>query len=188
MRGGGRDQRVDEAEFRRAGIPPSAHKERASYFALGLLATSASCQLQDPQLDYDCLDVTVLGSGPFPLRGPRFDVQLKSTSSGHTARLLNNGDYSMSLPAAQYQELRRPGYVPMRLVVLILPAGVEVPQVRSANGSVVLDGIMLWSDPATWEALAPGRQSGTVILERENEFTAEYIRELIKCVGNGGDR
>ncbi|MCU8591786.1 DUF4365 domain-containing protein [Streptomyces sp. A13(2022)] len=179
---------MDEAELRRAGIPASAHKERASYFALALLTNSASCQLQDPHLDYDCLDVTVLGSGPFPLRGPRFDVQLKSTSSEHTARLLKNGDYSITLPAAQYQELRRPGYVPARLVMLILPTGVDVPQVRSEDGRLVLDGIMLWSDPVTWEALPPGQQSGTVVLKRENEFTAEYIRDLIKIVGNGGGR
>ncbi|MET9744715.1 DUF4365 domain-containing protein [Streptomyces ardesiacus] len=128
------------------------------------------------------------GLRPLPLRGPRFDVQLKSTSSEHTARLLKNGDYAITLPAAQYQELRRPGYVPARLVVLILPTGVDVPQVRSEDGRLVLDGIMLWSDPGTWEALPPGQQSGTVVLKRENEFTAEYIRDLIKIEGNGGGR
>ncbi|MFD5818367.1 DUF4365 domain-containing protein [Streptomyces sp. NPDC127038] len=174
---------MDEAE--RAGIPASAHKERASYFALGLLANSAFCHLQDPHLDYDCLDVTVLGSGPFKVRGPRFDVQLKSTSS---ARKLGTGDYAITLPAAQYQHLRRPGYAPMRLVVLILPTGVEVPQTRSVNGHLILDGVMLWSDPATWEPLPPGQKSGTVALERKNEFTAEYIREMIKHEGNGGGR
>ncbi|MEV7872472.1 DUF4365 domain-containing protein [Streptomyces sp. NPDC088124] len=177
---------MDEAEFRRAGIPATAYKERASYFALGLLASSASCQLQDPQLDYDCLDVTVLGSGPSTVRGPRFDVQLKSTGSKRATRPLKNGDYSITLPSDQYQHLRLPGYVPMRLVVLILPTGVDVPQVTSENGRLVLDGIMLWSDPATWDELAPGRRSGTVVLKRENEFTAEYIRDLIKHLGNGG--
>jgi hypothetical protein len=179
---------VDEAEYRRAGIPASAHKERASYFTLGLLANGAGCQLQDPHLDYECIDVTILASGSFPVRAPRFDVQLKSTSSGHTARLLTNGDYSVKLPAEQYNTLRQPGFVPMRLVVLILAVGVDIPQVRSVEDRLVLDGIMLWSDPAGWDPLAAGKRSGTVVLRRENEFTTEYIKELVKILGNGGGR
>ncbi|MBZ6135446.1 DUF4365 domain-containing protein [Streptomyces olivaceus] len=178
----------EEAEFRRAGIPASAHKERASYFVLGLLANSAACQLQDPQLDYECLDVTVLGSGASRRRGPRFDVQLKCTSSGHRAKLLKNGDYAVQLPADQYETLRRPGLVPMRLVVMILPLGVEIPQVREADKCWVLDGMMLWSDPEQWPPLAQGHKSATVVLPRENEFTVEYVRELIKRTGNGGVR
>lgn len=183
-----RDRRVDEAGFRRAGIPASAHKERASYHVLGLVANSAGCQLQDPQLDYDCLDTTVLGSGPHSRRGPRFDVQLKCTSSVHTARPLANGDYSMNLPADQYLKLRAPGYVPVRLVAMILPEGVEVPQVRNDGTFWALDGFMLWSDPEDWPALEPGRKFGRVILPRENEFTPEYVRDLIKRLGNGGGR
>ncbi|MEU1004415.1 DUF4365 domain-containing protein [Streptomyces tibetensis] len=179
---------MEEAEFRRAGIPASAHKERASYFALGLLANSAACQLQDAHLDYDCIDATVLASGSFPYRAPRFDVQLKATSSAHRARLQSSGDYALMLPAAQYEKLRQPGYVPMRLVVLILEAGVEIPQVRSQEGRLILDGIMLWSDPSGWEPLEPGRKYGRVLLRREDEFTTEYIRDLMKFLGNGGGR
>ncbi|MFE4801190.1 DUF4365 domain-containing protein [Streptomyces sp. NPDC056708] len=103
-----------------------AHKERASYHALGLPANGAGCYLSDPQADYDCLDATVVASGPRRVRRCRFDVQLKASSSRHTVRELRNGDFTISLPADQYNELRAPGPVPMRLVVLILPPDAEI--------------------------------------------------------------
>ncbi|MFI8326394.1 DUF4365 domain-containing protein [Streptomyces sp. NPDC085529] len=179
---------MDEAEFRGVGIPSSAHKERASYYVLGLLANSAGCQLQDPCLDYDCVDTTVMGSGSHRRRSPRFDVQLKCTSSVHTARPRAGGGYTVKLPADQYTKLRAPGYVPVRLVVMILPEGVEIPQVRSDGDAWSLDGFMLWSDPAQWLPLQPGRKFGTVTLARENEFTPTYISDLIKYLGDGGAR
>ncbi|GAA0455481.1 DUF4365 domain-containing protein [Streptomyces stramineus] len=177
---------MSEEVFRRGGIPADAHKERASYHALALLANSAGCYLSSPELDYDCLDVTVIASGPRRVRRCRFDVQLKASSSRHTVRQYVNGDFSIRLPADQYEELRAVGVVPMRLVVLILPPGTDIPQFKTEPKSLRLDGIMLWSDPDGWPALAAGQRYGTVRLPRENEFTTEYIRSLMKILSDGG--
>ncbi|MGW0084458.1 DUF4365 domain-containing protein, partial [Streptomyces sp. NPDC003393] len=172
---------------KRKGPPtPSADPQERS--RLALIANAAGCCLSDPHLDYDCIDTTVMASGARYKRW-RFDVQLKCSSSDKTIRLLANGDYSMSLPADQYDTLRAPGApVPMRLVVLVLPTGVQVPQFYADGDGLRLDGIMLWSDPDEWPALAPGQGSGRVILHRENEFTAEYIRDLMKMLSDGGGR
>ncbi|TJZ99710.1 DUF4365 domain-containing protein [Actinacidiphila oryziradicis] len=173
---------------RHAGIPPEAHKERASYYTLGLIANAAGCYLSDPHLDFDCIDTTVVASGA-RFRRWRFDVQLKCSSSDNTVRRLVSGDYSMSLPAGQYDLLRLPGSpVPMRFVVLILPTGVQIPPFDPEGDSMRLDGIMLWSDPGEWPALPPGQESGRVILRREDEFTAEYIRNEMKMLSDGGAR
>lgn len=180
--------RVSEEAFRRAGMTADAHKERASYHALALLANGAGCYLSDPQVDYDCLDVTVVASGPRQVRRCRFDVQLKASSSRYTVRELRNGDFAISLPADQYNELRTPGPVPMRLVVLVLPPDVQVPQFETESASMRLDGIMLWSDPDTWFPLAPNQRSGTVLLPLEDAFTTAYISSLMKTLSDGGGR
>ncbi len=181
-------QSVSEDSLRRQGVPASALKERVSYLTLGLLATGAGCVLSDPQLDYDCLDVTISGSGPHRRRRPRFDVQIKASSIGGAVRALSGGDFAISLPRDQYEDLRAPAYLPIKLVAHIFPRGTEIPQVVTHSDRMVLDGIMLRSDPREWLPLRSGQESGTVRLRREDVFDIEYIRSEIKSLGDGGGR
>ncbi|MFJ6931721.1 hypothetical protein ACIQUP_31035 [Streptomyces nigra] len=179
---------MSEEDLRRLGVPGTALKERVSYLTVGLLATGASCYLSDPQLDYDCLDVTIMGSGPHKRRRPRFDVQIKASSVGGAVRALVDGDFSISLPRDQYDELRAPSFDPIEFVVHIFPRGTVIPQVITQGERMVLDGIMLRSDPSTWPALPPSQDSGTVRLRRTDVFDIEYIKNKIKTLGDGGGR
>ncbi|MEU0953966.1 hypothetical protein ABZ353_16725 [Streptomyces niveus] len=177
---------MSEEGLRRLGLPGSALKERVSYLTLGLLATGAGCFLSDPQLDYECLDVTIIGSGPHQRRRPRFDVQIKASSVGGAVRALAGGDFAISLPRAQYEHLRAPAFLPIKFVAHIFPRGTDIPQVITEGDRMVLDGIMLRSDPHDWRPLPSGQESGTVHLRREDVFDSEYIQSEIKILGDGG--
>ncbi|MET8507126.1 hypothetical protein ABZV60_21065 [Streptomyces sp. NPDC004787] len=179
---------MSEEGLRRRGVPASALKERVSYLTLGLLATGAGCVLSDPQLDYDCLDVTITGSGPHQRRRPRFDVQIKASSVGGAVRALAGGNFAISLPRDQYEDLRAPAFLPIKFVAHIFPPGTEIPQVITQDDRMVLDGIMLRSDPREWHPLPSGQESGTVHLRREDVFDIEYIKSEIKILGDGGGR
>ncbi|MGV9791257.1 hypothetical protein [Streptomyces sp. NPDC003435] len=179
---------MSEEDLRRRGLPVSALKERVSYLTLGLVATSAGCFLSDPQLDYDCLDVTINGSGPYQRRRPRFDVQIKASSVGGAVRALAEGDFSISLPRDQYENLRAPAFLPIKFVAHIFPQGTEIPQVVTQGDRMMLDGIMLRSDPRQWRPLPSEQESGTVRLRREDVFDIEYIKSEIKILGDGGGR
>ncbi|MCQ8190618.1 hypothetical protein [Streptomyces rugosispiralis] len=177
---------MSEEDLRRRGLPASALKERVSYMTLGLLAAGAGCFLSDPQLDYDCLDVTVIGSGPHQRRRPRFDVQIKASSVGGAARARAGGDFSISLPRDQYENLRAPAFLPIKFVAHIFPRGTEIPRVVTQGDRMMLDGIMLRSDPREWRPLPSGQESGAVHLRREDVFDIEYIKSEIKILGDGG--
>ncbi|MFF2201149.1 hypothetical protein [Streptomyces sp. NPDC058145] len=179
---------MSEEGLRRLGAPGSALKERVSYLTLGLLATGAGCFLSDPQLDYDCLDVTIIGSGPHRRRRPRFDVQIKASSVGGTVRALAGGDFAISLPRHQYENLRAPAFLPIKFVAHIFPRGTEIPQFVTEGDRMTLDGIMLMSDPREWRPLPDGQESGTVHLRRDRLFDSEYIKSEIKVLGDGGGR
>ncbi|MFF9557050.1 hypothetical protein ACF1DY_14690 [Streptomyces albus] len=179
---------MSEEGLRRLGLPDSALKERVSYLTLGLLATGAGCFLSDPQLDYDCLDVTITGSGPYPRRRPRFDVQIKASSIGGAVRALASGDFAISLPRDQYENLRAPAFLPIMFVAHIFPRGTDIPQIVAEGDRMVLDGIMLRSDPRDWRPLPSRQESGTVHLRREDVFDSEYIESEIKVLGDGGGR
>lgn len=179
---------MSEEDLRRWGVPVSALKERVSYMTLGLFATGAGCYLSDPQLDYDCLDVTINGSGEHRRRRPRFDVQIKASTVGGAVRLHTDGDYAISLPRDQYEKLRAPAFLPIKFVTHIFPRGTEVPQLVTEAERMILDGIMLRADPREWDPLPSGQESGTVHLRREDVFDSEYIKSEIKYLGDGGGR
>ncbi|MFD9217376.1 hypothetical protein ACFVY9_30610 [Streptomyces sp. NPDC059544] len=132
--------------------------------------------------------MTITGSGPHQRRRPRFDVQIKASSVGGAVRALSGGDFAISLPRAQYEDLRAPAFLPMKFVAHIFPRGTEVPQVVTQGDRMVLDGIMLRSDPREWRPLSSGQESGTVHLRRVDVFDIEYIRSEIKILGDGGGR
>ncbi|QMU68290.1 DUF4365 domain-containing protein [Streptacidiphilus sp. P02-A3a] len=172
------------------GLPLSAVKERVSMARLELVASAAGCSLSDPRVDYDGWDVTVVSHAEF-LRysGPRFDIQLKATSSESVARPLKNGDFSFTLDASTYRKLSDPKrYERALLVVLILPSRTGPAEWAVRHGQELRSpGIMLWADPRDWDAeLPPGRESVTVRLSRDDHFDPEFIRALMKEIGDGG--
>ncbi|MFE7092957.1 DUF4365 domain-containing protein [Streptomyces erythrochromogenes] len=177
---------MGEETIRRTGAPSSSQKEVASRAVLELIVNAAGCFLSDPRIDYNCVDATVVSAEPHPYALPRFDVQLKASSSKLLVRQRANGDFSMQLDARSHGELRRPRLTPVKLVLLLLPTGVEVPRLICAGDKLILDGIMLQSDPRSWDPLAPGQKSGTVHFKREDEFTEEYVRSEMKRLGDGG--
>ncbi|MFF2813446.1 DUF4365 domain-containing protein [Streptomyces sp. NPDC058000] len=155
---------MGEETYRRRGAPSSARKEVASLAVIELLANGAGCYLSDPRLDYNCVDTTVVSSEPHRYALPRFDLQAKASSSELKVRRLKDGDYSFQLEADDYNELRRLRIIPVKFVLMILPAGVDVPRLKSQGEGWSMDGIMLWSDPRDWPSLRLGQKSGTVRL------------------------
>ncbi|MFJ9841681.1 DUF4365 domain-containing protein [Kitasatospora sp. NPDC101155] len=172
------------------GLPLSAAKERVSVARLELVASAAGCSLSDPRVDYDGWDVTVVSHAEFQqFFGPRFDVQLKSTSSESVARPLKNGDFAFTLDAPTYRKLSNPKrYDRALLVVLILPSGTGPAEWAVRDGHELRSpGIMLWADPRDWDTELPtGQESVTVRLSRDNHFDPEFIQTLMKEIGDGG--
>ncbi|MFE7301820.1 hypothetical protein [Streptomyces sp. NPDC057579] len=134
---------MGEETYRRRGAPSSARKEVASLAVIELLANGAGCYLSDPRLDYNCVDTTVVSSEPHRYALPRSDLQAKASSSELKVRRLKDGDYSFQLEADDYNELRRLRIIPVKFVLMILPAGVDVPSIQVEQQS--LNGF-----PATW--------------------------------------
>ncbi|MFD9303761.1 DUF4365 domain-containing protein [Streptomyces sp. NPDC060048] len=177
---------MGEEPIRHTGAPASARKEVASKAVLELIVNDAGCHLSDPRLDYNCVDTTVVSDEPHRYALPRFDVQLKASSSEHRVRRLADGDFSMQLDARSHWELRRDRMTPVKFILLLLPTGVEVPRLIRVGDRYTLDGIMLLSDPRTWDPLEPDQKSGTVRFRLEDEFTEEYVRSEMKRIGDGG--
>ncbi|MEU9420422.1 DUF4365 domain-containing protein [Streptomyces sp. NPDC048272] len=177
---------MGEESSRHTGAPSSSQKEIASKAVLELIVNAAGCHLSDPRIDYNCVDTTVVSTEPHRYALPRFDVQLKASSSELRVRRRSDGGYSMQLDARSHWELRRPRITPIKLVLLRLPAGVEVPRLISVGNKLILDGIMLHSDPRTWDPLEADQKSGTVRFKSEDEFTEEYVRSEMKRIGDGG--
>lgn len=170
-------------------VPSSSWKEQSSRHLVGLIANDAHCHVTDWAVDYQGIDLTLVSGDDHLFPVPRLDLQLKASSSAHVARRLASGNYSLSLAADAYREMRRPRLVPLLVVVLILPEGTHtVTLTQGEAGGKVSGHLLLWSDPTTWPDLDDEQQGKAIEFPRENEFTSAFLGSRMKEIGNGGAR
>lgn len=95
----------------------NAQKDHFSRAVVRAVAAAAGVAATVPEHDQDSIDLVLVAPDTDAAPGPKLDVQLKASQnidpSGET--------FSFDLPVKNYNDLRRPVYVPRILVVVHVP-------------------------------------------------------------------
>lgn len=94
-------------------------KELVSFAYLQTVAGLAGFQCVYSRVDDDSVDVQIQAGADFHPTSPRLEVQLKATSDPGAVR---DDSIAWRLKRKNYDDLRRPTWLPRLLVVLVLPA------------------------------------------------------------------
>jgi len=147
-------------------------------------AVAASCgyKLGEWSQDDDCMDVTICASGVQGggvIADPKIDLQLKATND-HKRHVQSNGTVAWTLAAIHYEQLRRRAANPKLLVVLVLPEG-TADWISHTNDHLILRRCAYWIK-MTGQTLtpAPGKDSLTLHLPKEQVFSPENLRSLME--------
>lgn len=157
-------------------------QEQLSRAYVHALATMVGCTIAPPAVDDDSVDLIVVGriSGPV-IRAPRLDLQLKAT----TQEDWHDDHLSFSLKKKNYDELRGDDFlVPRILVVLCLPKNPE-NWVEQDEQGLILHGHAYWLSLRELPERPEIKDSVTVRIPRENQFTVATLAAIIERIANG---
>jgi hypothetical protein len=160
-------------------------KQQLSIAYLHAVAGAAGFACQNPEVDNDSVDRTVVARGwlhaKSVLRSPKLDVQLKSLACDP----LKAGEVSIRfrLSKKNYDDLRQRAMVPRLLVLLLLPR--DPQQWIEQDEDRMLSRYAAYYLSLSGFAAAPHRGKVPVVLPRKNLLSVENLRRLMARASQG---
>ncbi|MEG4224609.1 DUF4365 domain-containing protein [Microcoleus sp. N9_B2] len=154
-------------------------KEQFSKAYVRAVAAVAGCSVDQPENDYDSVDLCIKAVDRDPVQPHRLELQLKCTSRD----VLNAQCVRYPLNVKNYNDLRVTAFIPRLLVVVLVPENIGKWIQQSEQE-------MLLRHCAYWLSLRgmPETQNTsrvTVELPRNNQFTAEALQSIMQRISQG---
>jgi Domain of unknown function (DUF4365) len=161
----------------------STHKKEQfsdAYFCA--IAASAGYQVYKPTPDIDKIDWGVAARGPHAtVRSPKLELQLKCSSQ----KIVHDERLSFALDVASYENLRMPGYMVPRILVVVLVPEDEADWLEHSEVRLSLYRCGYWVSLVGLPKTA-NTDNVTVSIPRTQQFTVAALTEMMKRIGGGG--
>jgi hypothetical protein len=156
-------------------------KEQFSNVYLQAVTTVAGYSVYKPSVDDDSVDWGVAAKGGTgPIRAPRLELQLKSTSRD----IQDDNSIRYPLKLKNYDDLRMDNFaIPRILVVVLIP---ETPEdwLTQSETELCIRGCGYWislrGKPET-----PNTNAVTVPIPRTNQFTVAALQSIMEGISQG---
>ena len=152
-------------------------KEQFSNVYLQAVTTVAGYSVYKPSVDDDSVDWGVAAKDATgPIRAPRLELQLKSTSSD----IQDDNSIRYSLKLKNYNDLRMDDFAPRILVVVLIPETPEDWLTQSETELCIRDcgyWISLRGKPET-----PNKNSVIVPIPKTNQFTVAALQSIMEGI------
>jgi hypothetical protein len=161
-----------------SGVPRRTHQGQFGEDYVRVLATAAGLTVSDYRPDVDGVDLQIALPGDAgPVRSPRIDVQVKTTSR---LRPVDGVLAFDGLDGRQFNKLAGPGFTVPRFLFLV-----TVPPDASRYADLNHHGLLLrhigyWVSLLSDEKVAEGRASVRVKVPTANVLTVARLRSLVE--------
>ena len=156
-------------------------KEQFSNVYLQAVTTVAGYSVYKPSVDDDSVDWGVCAKGGTgPIRAPRLELQLKSTSSD----IQDNHFIRYPLKLKNYDDLRMDNFaIPRILVVVLIPKTPEEWLTQSET-KLCIRGCGYWIS-LRGEPKKPNTNSVNVTIPNTNQFTVSALQSIMEGISQG---
>ena len=156
-------------------------KEQFSNVYLQAVTTVAGYSVYKPSVDDDSVDWGVAAKGGTgPIRAPRLELQLKSTSTD----IQDDNSIRYRLKIKNYDDLRMGDFaIPRILVVVLIP---ETPEewLTQSETELCIKGCGYWIS-LRGKPKTPNTNSVTVPIPKTHQFTVAALQSIMKGISQG---
>ncbi|ATE53643.1 DUF4365 domain-containing protein [Actinosynnema pretiosum] len=178
------DEADADAVLLGGGLPRSAAQEQFSLAYVQLVAAAGGYSIKRHETDYDGVDLTLYGSGPYSGYKPEFEMQLKCTRQ---QSLLKADHLAWSMKRKPFEKLTLgKRYIPALLGVIIIPEGIDDLLSISEDG-LVTTCRMYWQWRQELGTIQEGSKTKTVRLPRSNLFDVHGLQKIMETIEEGGE-
>lgn len=156
-------------------------KEQFSNVYLQAVTTVAGYSVYKPSVDDDSVDSGVAAKGATgPIRAPRLELQLKSTSSD----IQDDKSIRYRLKLKNYDDLRMDDFaIPRILVVVLIP---ETPEdwLTQSETELCIRGCGYWIS-LRGKPKTPNKNSVNVPIPKTHQFTVAALQSIMERISQG---
>lgn len=168
------------------GLPRNERKQQFSLGFVRLVVGAAGCWVKNHETDYDGVDITIVSSAEYATyQGPEFELQVKCTAQQDLCRSDILAWTMNAKPYAKLTNAKR--YTPAYLGVLLVP---EDPDgwLDQDEDRLVTSSRMYWAKATDLVPVSEDTDSRTVHIPRSNLFDVPQLLDIMRSIGDGGDR
>ena len=156
-------------------------KEQFSNVYLQAVTTVAGYSVYKPSVDDDSVDWGVAAKGGTgPIRAPRLELQLKSTSSD----IQDDNSIRYPLKLKNYNDLRMDNFaIPRILVVVLIPKTPE-DWLTQSETELCIRGCGYWIS-LRGKSKTPNTNSVNVTIPKTNQFTVAALQSIMEKISQG---
>ena len=156
-------------------------KEQFSNVYLQAVTTVAGYSVYKPSVDDDSVDWGVAAKGATgPIRAPRLELQLKSTSRD----IQDDTSIDYSLKLKNYNDLRMDNFAIPRILVVVLIPKTPADWLTQSETELCIRGCGYWISlrgmPET-----PNTNSVNVTIPNTNQFTVAALQSIMERISQG---
>ena len=154
-------------------------KELFSKAYVRAVAAVAGCSVDQPENDYDSVDLCIKAIGSDPMQPHRLELQLKCTSRD----VLNTQYVRYPLNVKNYRDLRIATFIPRILVVVLVPENIG-EWIQYSEQEMLLRHCAYW---LSLRGMSETENTNrvTVELPRNNQFTAAALQSIMQRISQG---
>ena len=155
-------------------------KELFSKAYVRAVAAVAGCSVDQPENDYDSVDLCIKAIGYDPMQPHRLELQLKCTSRD----VLDNAFVRYPLNVKNYNDLRVTTFIPRLLIVVLVPENIE-EWIQQSESEMLIKHCAYW---VSLRGMPETRNTNRITVEllRQNQFTAEALESIMQRISKGG--
>ncbi|MEG4166816.1 MULTISPECIES: DUF4365 domain-containing protein [unclassified Microcoleus] len=155
-------------------------KELFSKAYVRAVAAVAGCSVDQPENDYDSVDLCIKAIGSDPMQPHRLELQLKCTSRD----VLDAESVRYPLNVKNYNDLRVTAFIPRLLVVVLVPENIG-EWIQQSEQEMLLRHCAYW---VSLRGMPETRNTNriTVELPRRNHFTPQALESIMQRISKGG--
>ena len=155
-------------------------KELFSKAYVRAVAAVAGCSVDQPENDYDSVDLCIKAIGYDPMQPHRLELQLKCTSRD----VLDAEFVRYPLNVKNYNDLRVTTFIPRLLIVVLVPENIE-EWIQQSESEMLIKHCAYW---VSLRGMPETRNTNRITVEllRQNQFTAEALESIMQRISKGG--
>ena len=155
-------------------------KELFSKAYVRAVAAVAGCSVDQPENDYDSVDLCIKAIGYDPMQPHRLELQLKCTSRD----VLDNAFVRYPLNVKNYNDLRVTTFIPRLLIVVLVPENIE-EWIQQSESEMLIKHCAYW---VSLRGMPETRNTNRITVEllRRNQFTPDALESIMQRISKGG--
>ncbi|PKL21364.1 MAG: hypothetical protein CVV48_08315 [Spirochaetae bacterium HGW-Spirochaetae-4] len=155
----------------------TARQEQFSVAWVRAMAATLGLNTSKPDVDDDSVDLSLFAKDweGGKISRPQIDVQIKCT----TQEFNDDGNLHYVLSAKNYNDLSTTDVISPRYLFVVTIPEEKTKWVTITSKAMVLKNLGYWFSLRSFDELAPGQESKTILIPRANVLTKEQLYELM---------